>query len=339
MSQTEKILVIGPSWVGDMVMAQSLFITLKNKRENYQIDVLAPAWSASFLDRMPQVNKIIPMPVGRGRFALMKRYSLGKKLALSGYDQAIVLPNAWKSALIPFFAGIALRTGYIGEMRWGLLNDARKLDKSVLTMTVQRFVALAYQPSLNTAPECPAPELVVEEEKVKETIIKFQVGTDQKILALCPGAEYGKSKRWPVENYAAVAKHKLNEDWSVWLFGSEKDQSVTAEINQKTGNKCVDFSGLTTMTEVIDLMSLAKIVVSNDSGLMHVAAALNSKVVAIYGSTDPEFTPPLNDESEVISLGLECMPCSARECPYGHYQCLKGIQPERILTAMECLSA
>jgi heptosyltransferase-2 len=339
LSQTEKILIVGPSWVGDMVMAQSLFITLSNNRENCQIDVLAPAWSASFLDRMPEVDKIISMPVGRGRFALFERYSLGKKLASSGYDQAIVLPNSWKSALIPFFAGIPLRTGFIGEMRWGLLNDTRKLNKSVLTMTVQRFVALAFQPSVKLPPECPVPELIVEGKKVKDTIKKFQLGTEKKILALCPGAEYGKSKRWPTENYAAVAKYKLDEGWSVWLFGSEKDKSVTAEINQKTGNKCVDLSGLTSMPEVIDLMSLAKIVVSNDSGLMHVAAALNNKVVAIYGSTDPIFTPPLNDESEVISLGLDCMPCSARECPYGHYQCLTGIHPERVLAAMECLSA
>ena len=296
-------------------------------------------WSATFLDRMPEVNEIISMSIGRGRFALRERYRLGKKLASSGYDQAIVLPNSWKSAIIPFFAGIPLRTGFVGEMRWGLLNDARKLDKSVLTMTVQRFVALACQASVKLPPECPVPELVVEGKKVKDTIKKFHLGTKKKILALCPGAEYGRSKRWPTENYAAVAKHKLNEGWVVWLFGSEKDKPVTLEINQQTGNKCVDLSGLTSMTEVIDLMSLAKIVVSNDSGLMHVAAALNRKVVAIYGSTDPKFTPPLNDESEVISLGLECMPCSARECPYGHYQCLIGIRPERVLAAMECLSA
>lgn len=320
-----------------MVMAQSLFITLGKNRENCQIDVLAPAWSASFLDRMPEVNKIIPMPVGRGRFALMERYNLGKKLASSDYDQAIVLPNSWKSALIPFFAGIPLRTGFIGEMRWGLLNDVRKLDKSVLTMTVQRFVALAHKCALKIPPTCPAPQLVVEAEKIQEVIKKFHISTGKKILALCPGAEYGPSKRWPTENYAAVAKHKLNEDWQVWLFGSEKDKPVTTEVNQQTGNGCVDFSGLTSMTEVIDLMSLAKIVVSNDSGLMHVAAALKKKVVAIYGSTDPDFTPPLNKESEIISLGLECMPCSARECPFGHYQCLTGIQPERVLTAMECL--
>jgi heptosyltransferase-2 len=339
LSQAEKILVVGPSWVGDMVMAQSLFITLKNNRVNCQIDVLAPAWSASFLDRMPEVNKSIPMPVGRGRFALMERYNLGKDLALSGYDQAIVLPNSWKSALIPFFAGIPLRTGFIGEMRWGLLNDARKLDKSVLTMTVQRFVVLAHNSALKLTPDCPVPQLAVETEKVQVVIEKFQISTGKKILALCPGAEYGPSKRWSVENYAAVAKHKLNEDWQVWLFGSDKDKQVTEEINQETKGRCVDYSGLTTMTEVIDLMSLANIVVSNDSGLMHVAAALNIKVVAIYGSTDPVFTPPLNNESEVISLGLECMPCSARECPYGHYQCLTGIRPERVLAAMECLSA
>lgn len=131
-----KILVVGPSWVGDMVMAQSLFMTLKNNNPMCQVDVLAPEWSFSLLDRMPEVTQPIAMPLGHGKFALGTRIGLGKSLRQSAYDQAILLPNSWKSALIPFFAKIPVRTGFIGESRWGLLNDARKLEKSLLTMTV-----------------------------------------------------------------------------------------------------------------------------------------------------------------------------------------------------------
>ena len=318
-----------------MVMAQSLFITLKELSTENQIDVLAPAWTSSLLDRMPQVHANIAMPIGRGSLGFAARYRLGKTLASLNYDQAILLPNSWKSALIPFFAGIPIRTGFRGESRWGLLNDIRQLDKSLLTMTVQRFVALAYSSTHALPPECPAPELVIKDIDLTEAIKKFHITTGKKILVLCPGAEFGKAKRWPAQNFASVALHKLTEGWQVWLFGSEKDKQVTREINQKTHDQCLDFSGKTSMTEVIDLMSLADAVVTNDSGLMHVAAALKKKLVALYGSTDPSFTPPLNVESKIISLQLECAPCFARECRYGHYRCLTEIKPERVLAAID----
>lgn len=316
-------------------MTQSLFIALKKKYPGCQIDVLAPDWTFSILERMPEVSEKISISVGRGQFGLIQRHQIGRKLRQSGYQQAIVLPNSWKSALIPFFAKIPLRTGYIGEMRWGLLNDARKLDKSVLTMTVQRFVALAGQSEAKSPPECPSPALQVSQKTVAKTVEKFNLTTEKKILALCPGAEYGPAKRWPTAHFAEVAEQKFSEGWQVWLFGSEKDKAVTSEINQKTENHCLDLSGLTTMTEVIDLMSLAKVVVSNDSGLMHVAAALDRKLVAIYGSSDPKFTPPLNEKATIIYLDLSCSPCFARECVYGHYHCLTRITAEQVLSVME----
>ncbi len=316
-------------------MAQSLFIALKKNNPDCQIDVLAPSWTFSLLERMPEVTGSIAMPVGRGQFGLVDRYKLGKKLRSSGYAQAIVLPNSWKSALIPFFAKIPRRTGYIGEMRWGLLNDARKLNKSVLTMTVQRFVALADGETQDLPPKYIPPVLKINNKTVEETAKKFRVAIDKKILALCPGAEYGPAKRWPSSHYAEVAEQKIADGWQVWLLGSEKDKIITAEINQKTGNQCCDFSGLTTMAEVIDLMSLAKVVVSNDSGLMHVAAALDKKVVAVYGSSDPKFTPPLNEKAVVINLHMSCSPCFARECVYGHYHCLTRITAKQVLSVME----
>jgi heptosyltransferase-2 len=150
-------------------------------------------------------------------------------------------------------------------------------------------------------------------------------------LALCPGAEYGPAKRWPVAYYAEVARKKIDQGWQVWLFGSNKDKADAEQINNEASGLCSDFTGRTTLAEAVDLMSLAHTVVSNDSGLMHVAAALNKNLIAIYGSSDPGFTPPLNDNAQVISLNLDCAPCFKRDCPLGHTNCLTGITPEQVL--------
>ncbi len=331
----KKILIVGPSWVGDMVMAQSLFIALKNSRPHCRIDVLAPSSTLSLLERMPEVSRAIIMPVPRGRFALMERIKLGKSLRSEGYDQAILLPNSWKSAIPTFFAHIPVRTGYLGECRWGLLNDARKLNKSLLTMTVQRFVALGLSADAPMPPICPKPALTISKNRQQAVIDKFQLmPVASRILALCPGAEYGPAKRWPPEHYAEVARQKIGQGWQVWLFGSEKDKADAAQINQAVSGLCRDFTGSTSLAEAVDLMSLADAVVSNDSGLMHVAAALDKKLIAIYGSSDPGFTPPLNDKAEIISLNLDCAPCFKRECPLGHSRCLTGITPEQVLDAI-----
>lgn len=332
--KSPRILVVGPSWVGDMVMAQSLFITLKNSRPDCQIDVLAPAWSLALLERMPEVANAIAMPLSHGQFGLFDRITLGKKLRVNYYDQAILLPNSWKSALTPYFANIAVRTGYIGECRWGLLNDPRKLDKSLLTMTVQRFVALGLPKTAPLPPECPVPKMVINQDQQARVIEKFELSSFDKILALCPGAEYGEAKRWPASYYADVAQQKIAEGWQVWLFGSEKDRATAEQINKQVAGACVDFTGRTSLAEAVDLMSLVDVVVSNDSGLMHAAAALDKKIIALYGSSDPGFTPPLNSKAQVISLKLECSPCFKRECPLGHTRCLTDIKPEQVLNAI-----
>ncbi len=331
MAKNDKILVVGPSWVGDMVMAQSLFKALKANNPNCQVDVLAPGWSFSLLERMPEVSNAVAMPIGHGSFGLKARFELGKSLRDSMYDQAILLPNSWKSALIPFFAKIPLRTGFIGEARWGLLNDARKLDKTRLTMTVQRFVALA---SEKQALDFPIPKLVIDKQNQIAVSDKFNLQVSDKILALCPGAEYGPAKRWPVEYYAEVARQQIQQGWQVWIFGSVKDVDVAEQINAQTNHLCTDFSGKTSMAEAVDLMSLSNTVVSNDSGLMHVAAALDKQVIAIYGSSDPHFTPPLNTNAKVITLNMTCSPCFKRDCPLGHTNCLKDIKPNLIIESI-----
>ncbi|MCK5829289.1 MAG: lipopolysaccharide heptosyltransferase II [Methylococcales bacterium] len=330
-----KILVIGPAWVGDMVMAQSLFMTLKKHDENCQIDVLAPEWSFPLLERMPEVSNAFAMPLTHGQLGLYERFRLGKKIRLTQYDHVIVLPNSWKSALVPFFADIPLRTGYVGEMRWGLLNDTRKLKKDKLAMTVQRFVSLGFPGNHKQPPDYPVPELKIDLDKQLKVEKKFQLNLSNKVIALCPGAEYGAAKRWPAEHYAEVAKKKISEGWSVWLFGSVKDQSVAEKINQLTTYACQNFSGKTSLGEAIDLMSLADVVVTNDSGLMHVAAALNKQLIAIYGSSYSGFTPPLNADAKVVELKLDCSPCFKRECPLGHTKCLVDIRPQQILKYIE----
>ncbi|ORU89475.1 MAG: lipopolysaccharide heptosyltransferase II [Cycloclasticus sp. symbiont of Poecilosclerida sp. M] len=314
-----------------MVMAQSLFMTLKQQHDNCIIDVLAPKWSLALIDRMPEVRKAVVMPLGHGQFDFKGRKALGIKLRNEQYDWAIALPNSWKSALIPYFANIPKRTGYLGEMRWGLLNDSRKLNKQHLTKTVQRFVALATKPS-DKLPTIPQPHLLIDPVRVKAVKHKFEIGqSNAQILGLCPGAEYGPAKRWPEEHYAEVAKHAIAKGWQVFLLGSNKDQQVTANINALIDNKCRDFAAKTSLTEALDLISICSQIISNDSGLMHVAAALNIKTIALYGSSDPNFTPPLNPKADVVSLRLPCSPCFKRKCPLEHLDCLKKITPYRVI--------
>ncbi len=332
MSPPVKILVLGPSWVGDMVMAQSLFIRLKQLTPDCQIDVLAPTWTYALLERMPEVSNALAMPaLARGQLGLFERIKLGKELRTRHYDHAILLPNTWKSALIPFVAKIPLRTAYIGESRWGLINDIRRLDKLFLTQTVQRFVALANNANINTVPDCPIPRLEVNKKQQQLLSRKFLLKSNDKILALCPGAEFGAAKRWPAAHYAEVAKTKLQQGWQVLLLGSKKDSPVTEEINQLANNNCINLAGKTNISEAIDLLALANTVISNDSGLMHITAALNKNLIAIYGSSDPLFTPPISTKAKIISLNMECSPCFKRKCPLEHTNCLVNITPQQII--------
>ncbi len=333
-------LIVGPSWVGDMVMAQSLFKTLKRQNPDVQIDVLAPNWSRALLARMPEVRRSIDMPLGHGELKLAERKALGKSLRDTPYQQAIVLPNSFKSALVPFWANIPVRTGYVGEFRYFILNDARKLDKSLLTRTVDRFVALGLPKGAPHPPHVPHPRLEVAASQVEQSLARFNLSkTSTPILALCPGAEYGRAKRWPTLYFAALARHYLAHEWEVWLFGSDKDRSVTDEVNQLTTHQCIDLSGQTQLGEAVDLLSQANAVVTNDSGLMHVAAALDRPLAAVFGSSDPNFTPPLSIDASIVSHYLHCSPCFQRECPHQHINCLSELYPQEVIEALDALLA
>lgn len=332
-----NILIIGPSWVGDMVMAQTLFQRLHQRHPSCHIDVLAPAWSRPLLERMPEVREAIDFPLGHGVLALGRRYRIGRDLQ-GRYEQAIVLPNSLKSALVPFFAGIPQRTGWLGECRYGLLNDARSLDKARYPLMIERFMALAEEPGAVLSQPYPRPALVIDADALTATLNALQLSLERPVLALCPGAEFGEAKRWPAPSYAQVAAWQIEQGWQVWLFGSGNDhkvgEAIRAALPDPLRSSVHNLAGQTQLAQAIDLLSCAQAVVSNDSGLMHVAAALARPLVAIYGSTSPDFTPPLGPAVEIVRLALECSPCFERTCRFGHYNCLRDLPPSRVI---ECL--
>ncbi len=338
MSSRYRILVIGPSWVGDMMMAQSLFMRLKGNNPGCRIDVLAPGWSLPLLAHMPEVSEAIRSPFQHGEAALHQRYRLGKSLRDRHYDQAIILPNSMKSALVPYWAGIPLRTGFVGEMRYGLVNDARKLNAGALPSTVMRFTSLGL-PARQAPPDnIPLPRLTTSALDISASLKTLNLADgDTPVLALCPGAEFGPAKQWPARHMATLANDRLDRGWQIWLLGSDKDVDICTSINSSTKGRCKNLAGKTELGQVIDLMSQATAIVSNDSGLMHIAAALDKPLVAIYGSSDPGFTPPLSDKVEVLCLRLSCSPCFKRKCPLGHLDCLNKLEPEMAAKAIDSL--
>ena len=332
---TEKILIVGPAWVGDMVMAHSLYQVLAKERDNPVIDVLAPAWTLPLLERFPEVRRGIELPFGHGTLDLKKRWRLGKSFRSENYDQAIVLPRSLKSAIIPFAARAKRRTGYLGEMRFGLLNDIRPLDKQELPRTVDRFVNLAKKKSTPGVP-FPLPVLQPDSGRIPELANKLGLEyQEKKVLGLCPGAEYGPAKQWPVSHFAEVAKRWYQAGNPVWIFGSGKDQQIGEQIQQLSDNACVNLCGKTELLDVVDLLSVCSAVITNDSGLMHVAAASGPKVVAIYGGSDPNHTPPLTRTAEILFKGIECQPCMKRTCKFGHYRCLYDIKSTQVLNLLK----
>lgn len=334
MSAVRKILVVGPSWVGDMVLAGSLYKLLRARFPQAAIDVVAPAWSLPLLERVPEVARAVELAVGHGELALGVRRRLGRQLAEEGYDRAIVLPRSFKAALVPFFASIPVRTGFLGEARWGLLNDIRPFDPERLDQTVKRFVALGLEPD-EALPEPIAPP-ALEARFASFAALDSRLGLSGggPAVALMPGAEYGPAKQWPIDRYAALAARLAAEGLRVWVLGSEKERALgeTIVAGDRTG-QILNLCGETRLEEAVDVLAASAVAVTNDSGLMHVAAAVGTHVVALYGSSSPSFTPPMTSQKTIIYLGLECSPCFERRCPLGHLRCLKEIGVEQVAAA------
>jgi heptosyltransferase-2 len=306
----QRILVVAPNWIGDALMAQPLLSRLK--QSGAALEVLAPEWVAPVVRRMPEVDHVIAAPFRHGALQLGERWRLGRSLKRRGYDSAIVLPNSWKSALVPFLAGIPQRIGYVGEARYGLLNSIHKKTKASMPL---HYARLAGEP----AAALPKPRLEVTPEEMDGAKRRF--GIEGRYAVLCPGAEYGPAKRWP---YFGELAEKLN--MPVVLLGSAKDAESARNLRGR------NLVGKTTLDEAICIIAGAALVVSNDSGLMHVAAALGRPQVALFGSSSPEHTPPASSQARVLWLHLECSPCFARECPLGHFRCMKEITVEQVLS-------
>ena len=320
-------------------MMQPLLVRLHARHPETGIHVLAPAWSASLLARMPEVAASIENPFAHGAFDWAGRKALGRRLASdasANFRQAYVLPNSWKSALVPFFAKIPERIGYQGEARYVLLN--RRFPNSALPRLVDRYAALAGTFDTPT----PQPRLTSTPLQQHSARAALGLPLDAAPVVFCPGAEYGPAKRWPVHHFAALAK-KLGAGGTapanVWIVGSHKDEAVGAEIEQLAAGAALNLCGRTSLEQAIDLIAGARAVVSNDSGLMHVAAALDRPLVALYGSSSPVYTPPLSSHAKILSLGLDCAPCFKRECPLGHLHCLEDLLPERVIATLASLAA
>lgn len=332
-NSAKRLLVVGPSWVGDMVMAQSLFMTLKARQPDATIGVVAPAWSQPILERMPEVDEVLPLAVGHGEFGLANRRELAGQLK-GRFDRAIVLPRSWKAALVPFMARIPERVGFLGEHRYGLLKERRKLDKQVLDQTVKRFVSLGLprDEALNGDFPIPKPRLMIDRDNLVNLRLAHALSS-RPAIGMMPGAEYGPAKQWPLAYFHNLAAQLISDGFEIRVLGGPKDHSAGESIVKglpHAHNLC----GKTQLADAVDLLADCRQVVTNDSGLMHVAAAVGVRIHALYGSSSPAYTPPLTNNAVAHYLGLYCSPCFKRVCPLGHTNCLNQLAVEQVYQAM-----
>ncbi|MBL8473060.1 MAG: lipopolysaccharide heptosyltransferase II [Rhodocyclaceae bacterium] len=329
-----RLLVVAPSWIGDCVCTQPLLARLIEREPGLQIDVFAPAWVAPVFERMPQVREILHNPFGHGKFDFAGRRRRGRELA-GRYARAMVLPNSWKSALLPFFARVPERTGFVGEARYGLLTRCHKLDEQATPQLAERYAQLAEAPGAR--PPLPLPALGFTRDAGAEaaTLAALDLPAGGGQVVFCPGAEYGEAKRWPPIYFAELAQKFARPGAPVLLLGSAKDAPVGAEIEQVAAGAARNLCGSTNLAQALDLIATARLAVSNDSGLMHVAAAFGTPLVALYGSSSPNYTPPLSARARVLWTHPECSPCFKRTCPLGHFRCMIDLSPTIVGRAAE----
>ena len=325
-------LLVAPAWVGDAVMSEPLLRRIA-AHDQRSVDVLAPPWVAPVFERMPGVGQVISAPFAHGKLDLAARWQLGRQLKSHGYQNAYVLPNSLKSALPVVFAGIPNRIGFTGECRYGLLNNRQSLDKQALPRMVDRFLALAPEAATTTSDD-DHPMLRVTPNAFEGLCHRLGIARGSRLAVLCPGAEFGPAKRWPAEHFATLARDLHASGWTVWIIGSNKDAPIGESIRDVSAGAAINLCGRTQLADAIDLLSGADVVVTNDSGLMHVAAALDRPLVALYGSSSPGFTPPLANRVAILQHPVPCSPCFERTCRFGHLDCLTQLLPIRVLDAI-----
>lgn len=327
------MLVVAPSWVGDAILSEPLVALLREQGVAAPIDVVAPPWCGPVYARMRGVGRVMDSPAAHGQFALRERRALGRALRAEGYTHAYVLPNTWKSALVPWFANIPTRIGYRGEARYRLLTDARRLDRRGLPQLAARYAALA-APRGGPVSAPKPPVLVPDAGNRAAAMHALGLSHERPVAILCPGAEFGPAKRWPAEHFAALAKRLAQDAHDIWILGSPNDAPAASAVVEALGAhapcRVTNLTGRTDLGTAIDLLSVAALVVSNDSGLMHAAAAVRAPLVALFGSSSPLYTPPLSPTARVARIEIACSPCFKRECPLGHFRCMRELSPELV---------
>jgi heptosyltransferase-2 len=345
-SQPLRILVISPNWIGDAVMAQPLLQLLRAAHPDALIDVLAPPAVSPVWRQAVEVAEVLETPFRHGALQLKQRWRYARLLKQRGYAAAYILPNTIKYALIPWLAGIKRRVGYKGESRHGLINVMHH-DETPPRPMVAFYAALATPrvaaQGAAVRAALPRPKLVVSEAQISAVCQRTGIDAARPLVAFAPGAEFGGAKRWPARHFAGLARAILARDPStqIALLGSPKDQQACAEVaaGMPDGSAVFNLAGATSLAEAIALIAGAAAMVANDSGLLHIASALNRPVVALYGPTDPDHAPPFSDLAASISLRLDCSPCKQRECPLGHQDCMVKMTPELVWKSLRPMLA
>ncbi|MCU6435779.1 lipopolysaccharide heptosyltransferase II [Undibacterium sp. Jales W-56] len=333
-----RILVIAPNWIGDAVMAQPLLRLLKQQHPEHAIDVLAAAWVAPVLRAMAEVDTVLETPFKHGALQLRERWRYARQLRQRGYVAAYVLPNTLKFALIPWLAGIPKRVGYKGESRYVLINLMHHDDPAAPRAMVPFYAALATEPATQITMPIARPSLFVNETQIAATFTQLGLSLLKPLICFAPGAEFGNAKRWPASHFAQLADQVAvaNPETQIVLLGSPKDSAVCDEIKALSPS-VHHFAGKTSLDQAIALIARAAAMVSNDSGLLHIASALNRPVIALYGPTDPEHAPPFSDVAHSLSLHLSCAPCKQRECPLGHHDCMQKLSAEMVWAPLQAI--
>lgn len=332
-----RTLIVAPNWIGDAVMAQPLLASLRATDPDGRIDVLAPPHVGPVFEAMPETDEVIEARNEHGKPQLRERWRLARALRQRHYDRCYVLPNSLKSALVPFLAGIGQRIGRRGEARYGLINRMHEDRGAHRGPMVEFYAQLSQPPGRTEAHPSPDPVLRSDPARQAQARIRVGIGEREPLILLCPGAEYGTAKRWPTRHFAALAGllAECRPTATLAILGSAKERPLATEIATLSGVPALNLCGETSLSEALALIASADGVVSNDSGLMHVAAALGRPQVAVFGSSDPRHTPPRSSRARVRWLHLACSPCFERTCPLGHLNCLNGITPESVLDALE----
>ncbi len=325
------ILLVPYVWIGDFVRCHSVVRLLNARFPDRPVDVLTSAMVAPLLDYMPGVRKGIVFDLPRKRIAWSLHRALAGRLRAEAYGDALIMPRTWKSALAPALAGIPVRTGFIGEMRFGLINDVRPGEKALPRM-VDRCAALALPKGAALPAEWPHPQLVVPREEVSRWRERTGLAEARRVAVVAPGA-VGPSKRWPA--YAELAGQLAEQGFSVWVIGGPQEKALAAEISAAAPSRCRDLTGPDLRNAILALAA-ADVAISNDSGLLHVAAAIGTPSIGIFGPTSPWHWAPLNPLAAVIEPKTEvpCRPCHKPTCRFGHHRCMRDIPAPQVMAAV-----